>query len=140
MQYHPYIMLMFCPLASSPYQLTACRFYKPASYFHTVISELPSESNMLKFLTWLLSLSSLFALSRPGNGALLPPPGARSTPILKRDDAQPVRRQGCAAPGLEVDQEQVTQLLPTLTTRSLLTVGMSEKKALHRDMQYESAK
>lgn len=67
---------------------------------------------MLKFLTWHLSLSSLFALSRPGNAALLPPPGARSTPMLKRDDAQPVRRQDCAAPGLEVDQEQVTHTPP----------------------------
>lgn len=87
---------------------TACPFYKPASYFHTVISEIPPGSNMLKCLTWFLSLSSLFALSRPGNGALLPPPGARSIPILKRDGAQLVRRQDCAAPGLEVDQEQVT--------------------------------
>lgn len=64
---------------------------------------------MLKFLAWLLSLSSLLALSRSVNGALLPLPGARSASLLKRDGAQPVRRQDCAAPGLEVDQEQVTR-------------------------------
>lgn len=95
-------------LASSHYQLLACPFGIPASYFHTVISDLPSQSNMMKSLNCLLSLSSLFALSRPGNGALLPPPGARSIPIEKRDGAQPVRRQDCPAPGLEVDQAQVT--------------------------------
>lgn len=98
-------MLLFCSLASSSYQLTGCPFYKPASYFHTVISELLSELNMLKILTWLLSLSSFLALSRSVNGALLSLPGARSTPTLRRDGSQPVRRQDCAAPGLEVDQE-----------------------------------
>lgn len=129
MQYNPYIVLMYCSLASSSYQLTVCPFYDPSSSFYTVISELSSELKMLKFLAWLLSLSSLLALSRSVNGALLPPPGARSASLLKRDGTQPVRRQDCAAPGLEVDQEQVARSLSNLYNFKFANVGLSEQSS-----------
>lgn len=82
---------------------------------------------MLTFPNWLLSLSFLLALSSFVNGAFLPPPDAWSPPILKRDGSQPVRRQDCAVPGLDVDQEQVTHSPSTSSNYSFANVDLSEK-------------